>query len=137
MTRITRTRLVATAALEAASAAGLTACTAAAEPAAEKTAVAVADASTEAVLQQNRLSVESAMTAAQAALAQCQADGLGFVSVAVVDRYGQTQALIRGDNAAVHTLEVHPHRPSPRYRPDAVDEWLLAQEHASIAEEAA
>jgi hypothetical protein len=92
MTRITRTRLVAAAALGAASVAGLTACTAAAEPAAEKTAVAVADASTEAVLQQNRLSVESAMTAAQAALAQCQADGLGFVSVAVVDRYGQTQA---------------------------------------------
>lgn len=26
---------------------------------------------------------------------------------------------------------------SPRYRPEAVDEWLLAQEHASTSEEAA
>lgn len=26
---------------------------------------------------------------------------------------------------------------SPRYRPEAVDEWLLAQEHTSTSEEAA
>lgn len=26
---------------------------------------------------------------------------------------------------------------SPRYRPEAVDEWLLAREHASTSEEAA
>lgn len=62
---------------------------------------AVAEGST---VQQGRLSVASAQEVAAAALAKCQADGLGFVSVAVVDRNGQVQALLRGDNAAAHTL---------------------------------
>lgn len=52
-----------------------------------------------------RLSVETAGRAAQAALAQCQADGLGFVTVSVVDRAGNVQAMLRGDNAAQHTVE--------------------------------
>ncbi|WP_323959830.1 heme-binding protein [Arthrobacter sp. JZ12] len=57
----------------------------------------------EAVLTTSRLSVQAAMQAAEAALAQCQSDDLPFVSVAVVDRFGQVQALLRGDNAAQHT----------------------------------
>lgn len=52
-----------------------------------------------------RLSVDAAGRAAQAALAQCQADGLGFVTVSVVDRAGNVQAMLRGDNAAEHTVE--------------------------------
>ncbi|QJW35398.1 GlcG/HbpS family heme-binding protein [Cellulosimicrobium protaetiae] len=68
-------------------------------------AVAVADVTTEDVVQVGRLSVAAAQEAAGAALAACQAEGLGFVSVAVVDRAGQVQALVRGDGAAVHTLE--------------------------------
>jgi uncharacterized protein GlcG (DUF336 family) len=90
----------------------LTACTGtAAEPAGEGPAAsaapvtAVAAVAEESVVQQSRLSVASATEAAEAALARCQADGLGFVTVAVVDRFGQVQALLRGDNAAVHTLE--------------------------------
>ncbi|RVW07843.1 heme-binding protein [Prescottella agglutinans] len=53
----------------------------------------------------NRLSVSTAGRAAQAALAKCQADGLGFVTVSVVDRFGNVQAMLRGDNAAEHTVE--------------------------------
>lgn len=56
-------------------------------------------------MQVGRLSVAAAQEAAGAALAACQAEDLGFVSVAVVDRAGQVQALVRGDGAAVHTLE--------------------------------
>ena len=52
-----------------------------------------------------RLSDEAATKAAQAALTQCKADSLGFVSVSVVDRSGQLQAFVRGDNAAEHTIE--------------------------------
>ncbi|MFM1726558.1 heme-binding protein [Rhodococcus sp. PAM 2766] len=53
----------------------------------------------------DRLSVATAGRAAQAALAKCQADGLGFVTVSVVDRFGSVQAMLRGDNAAEHTVE--------------------------------
>jgi uncharacterized protein GlcG (DUF336 family) len=56
-------------------------------------------------IQQERLSVAAATEAAQAALEACQADGLPFVSVAVVDRSGTVQVLLRGDNAAAHTAE--------------------------------
>lgn len=52
-----------------------------------------------------RLSVATAGRAAQAALARCQADGLRFVTVSVVDRFGNVQAMLRGDNAAQHTVE--------------------------------
>ncbi len=52
-----------------------------------------------------RLSVDTAGRAAQAALAQCKADGFGFVTVSVVDRAGNVQAMLRGDNAAEHTVD--------------------------------
>ena len=52
-----------------------------------------------------RLSVDTAGRAAQAALAQCKADGLGFVTVSIVDRAGNVQAMLRGDNAAEHTVD--------------------------------
>ncbi|KRF09505.1 hypothetical protein ASH00_04795 [Arthrobacter sp. Soil782] len=70
-------------------------------PAASEPAASAEDA----VLSMPRLSIEAATEAAQAALAQCQADNLGFVSVAVVDRFGQVQVLLRGDNAGEHTME--------------------------------
>lgn len=66
---------------------------------------APAESAGEAVLSMPRLSIASATEAAQAALAQCQADNLGFVSVAVVDRFGQVQVMLRGDNAGEHTME--------------------------------
>ncbi|MCK8475668.1 GlcG/HbpS family heme-binding protein [Microbacterium aurugineum] len=71
-------------------------------PAAEATVVNVTE---DRVVTPSRLTADTAMVAAQAALAQCQADGLGFVSVSVVDRFGQLQAFVRGDNAAAHTIE--------------------------------
>ena len=54
---------------------------------------------------QNRVSVGASAKAVAAALAQCQADKLPFVTVAVVDRFGTIQAILRGDNAAEHTIE--------------------------------
>ncbi|WP_035783109.1 GlcG/HbpS family heme-binding protein [Arthrobacter sp. H14] len=63
------------------------------------------DSGGDAVLNMPRLSVEAATEAAEAALAQCQSDDLPFVSVAVVDRFGQVQAMLRGANAAEHTME--------------------------------
>ncbi|WP_035776150.1 heme-binding protein [Arthrobacter sp. H5] len=97
---------------------GLVACSSSAptaEPASDSTPVATAEPTQEttaaaesgsgAVLNLSRLSVQVATEAAQAALSQCQSDGLGFVSVAVVDRFGQIQAMLRGDNAAEHTME--------------------------------
>lgn len=56
-------------------------------------------------VQQERLSIAAATRAAQAALEQCQNDGLPFVSVAVVDRSGMVQVLLRGENAAAHTSD--------------------------------
>ncbi|GAA1737924.1 hypothetical protein GCM10009809_36280 [Isoptericola hypogeus] len=52
-----------------------------------------------------RLTVAGATKAAEAALAECHAQDVPFVTVAVVDRNGQVQAMLRGDNAAEHTLE--------------------------------
>jgi uncharacterized protein GlcG (DUF336 family) len=57
------------------------------------------------VVAQNRISVGASAAAVQAALAKCQADKLPFVTVALVDRFGTVQALLRGDNAAEHTIE--------------------------------
>lgn len=51
------------------------------------------------------LTPEAALKAAQAALAKCRNDGFQ-VTVAVVDRAGLTQALIRDRYAGAHTLEV-------------------------------
>lgn len=57
------------------------------------------------VVAQSRISVGSSAKAVGAALAKCQADKLPFVTVALVDRFGTVQALLRGDNAAEHTIE--------------------------------
>ena len=57
------------------------------------------------VVQQNRISAGASARAVQAALAKCQADKLPFVTVVLVDRFGTVQALLRGDNAAEHTIE--------------------------------
>ncbi len=81
--------------------------TAAANAGAAPTAVPAADIQPvpENVVQQNRISVGASARAVQAALAKCQADKLPFVTVALVDRFGTVQALLRGDNAAEHTIE--------------------------------
>jgi uncharacterized protein GlcG (DUF336 family) len=51
------------------------------------------------------LTPETALKAAQAALAKCRADGYQ-VTVAVVDRSGITQALVRDRFAGAHTVDV-------------------------------
>jgi uncharacterized protein GlcG (DUF336 family) len=53
---------------------------------------------------QKNISLAMAQTIAQAALTQCES--MGFkVSVAVVDRGGQTIVMLRGDGAGLHTPE--------------------------------
>jgi len=81
--------------------------TVAANAGAAPTAVPAADVQPvpENVVQQNRVSVGASAKAVEAALAKCQADKLPFVTVALVDRFGTVQALLRGDNAAEHTIE--------------------------------
>ncbi|WP_427016482.1 GlcG/HbpS family heme-binding protein [Pseudarthrobacter sp. P1] len=59
----------------------------------------------ETVVAQNRITVKASAAAVGAAMDKCQADKLGFVTVALVDRFGTLQALLRGDNAAEHTIE--------------------------------
>lgn len=77
-----------------------------AAPAVAKAATAVdVNPSAENVVPQNRITVGASSQAVTAALAKCQADKLPFVTVAVVDRFGTVQALLRGDNAAEHTIE--------------------------------
>jgi len=51
------------------------------------------------------LTPETALKAAQAALAKCRADGYQ-VTVAVVDRAGLTQVLLRDRYAGAHTVDV-------------------------------
>jgi len=51
------------------------------------------------------LTPETALKAAQAALAKCRADGYQ-VSVAIVDRGGLTQVLLRDRYAGPHTVDV-------------------------------
>src|SRR5437868_8012146 len=51
------------------------------------------------------LTPETALKAAQAALAKCRADGYQ-VAVAVVDRAGLTQVLLRDRYAGAHTVDV-------------------------------
>ena len=51
------------------------------------------------------LTPETALKAAQAALAKCRADGYQ-VSVAIVDRSGLTQVLLRDRYAGPHTVDV-------------------------------
>ena len=59
----------------------------------------------ETVVAQSRISAGASADAVKAALAKCQADKLPFVTVALVDRFGTVQALLRGDNAAEHTID--------------------------------
>ena len=63
--------------------------------------VALAESATFTVKQ---LTPEPALKAAQAALAKCRADGFQ-VSVAVVDRAGLTQVLLRDRFAGAHTVD--------------------------------
>ncbi|MDR6557926.1 uncharacterized protein GlcG (DUF336 family) [Arthrobacter pascens] len=81
--------------------------TASPAPAAAPVAVPAADVQPIAdnVVSQNRITVGASAKAVGAALAKCQADKLPFVTVALVDRFGTVQALLRGDNAAEHTIE--------------------------------
>ena len=65
-------------------------------------ALSAADSATFTVRQ---LTPETALKAAQAALAKCRADGYQ-VAVAVVDRAGLTQVLLRDRFAGAHTVEI-------------------------------
>ncbi|WP_331767998.1 heme-binding protein [Embleya sp. NBC_00896] len=56
------------------------------------------------VVQTSHLTEEAAVTAAQAALDAAEADGRR-VSVAVVDRNGNTIVVLRGDGSGAHTYE--------------------------------
>lgn len=62
-------------------------------------------ASAQATFGTRSLTPETALKAAQAALAHCRKEGFQ-VTVAVVDRAGLTQALVRDRFAGPHTLEV-------------------------------
>ena len=64
--------------------------------------VAIAQSATFTVRQ---LTPETALKAAQAAMAKCRADGYQ-VAVAVVDRAGLTQVLLRDRFAGPHTVEI-------------------------------
>lgn len=99
--------LLLTGGLTAAANAGTTAAAPAAVAAVEPAAVPAVDVqpAPETVVAQNRISVGSSAEAVKAALAKCQADKVPFVTVALVDRFGTVQALLRGDNAAEHTIE--------------------------------
>jgi uncharacterized protein GlcG (DUF336 family) len=55
------------------------------------------------------LTPETALKAAQAAMAKCRADGFQ-VAVAVVDRSGLTQVLLRDRFAGPHTVETAPRK---------------------------
>ncbi|MBD7994373.1 heme-binding protein [Arthrobacter sp. Sa2CUA1] len=59
----------------------------------------------ETTVAQNRITATASAAAVQAALSRCVSDNLPFVTVALVDRFGTVQALLRGDNAAEHTIE--------------------------------
>ena len=62
-------------------------------------------AAADATFTQRHLTPETALKAAQAALAKCRGDGFQ-VSAAVVDRAGLTQVLLRDRYAGPHTVEI-------------------------------
>ncbi|MBC9937581.1 MULTISPECIES: heme-binding protein [unclassified Leucobacter] len=101
----TNRTLIVTAATLLAASAGLVGCASATAEKPQTSAAAATVVHEGNTVSSARLSAQTATVAAQAALAQCEADGLGFVTVAVVDRNGQLQALVRGNNAAEHTIE--------------------------------
>ena len=67
-------------------------------------AAALTSAASAQVLQEKNMSLEIALELAQGAVEACAADGYN-VSAAVVDRGGTLRALLRADNAGVHTPE--------------------------------
>lgn len=67
-------------------------------------AAALTSAASAQVLQEKNMSLEIALELAQGAVQACSADGYN-VSAAVVDRGGTLRALLRADNAGVHTPE--------------------------------
>lgn len=69
----------------------------------------VASAAPEATYSVKLLAPETALAAAQAALASCRAAG-NQVAVAVVDRSGLLQVLLRDRFAGAHTLEIAPQK---------------------------
>jgi uncharacterized protein GlcG (DUF336 family) len=70
---------------------------------------AAAQAAPRAVFSSVQMTPETALQAAQAALASCRQAGYQ-VSVAVVDRSGQIQVLLRDRFAGAHTLDVAPQK---------------------------
>lgn len=99
--------LLLTGGLTVAANAGSGAGSASTETAAAVAAVATVDIkpAPETTVAQNRITAAASATAVQAALSSCAAEKLPFVTVALVDRFGTVQALLRGDNAAEHTIE--------------------------------
>lgn len=99
--------LVLTAGATAAANAGKASPAQVAAPAVAPAVVTAADVepSQDNIMAQNRITVAASAKAVGAALGKCQADKLPFVTVALVDRFGTVQALLRGDNAAEHTVE--------------------------------
>lgn len=57
------------------------------------------------IVTQHRIATMASATAVRVAMETCQGQNLPFVTVALVDRFGTVQALLRGDNAAEHTIE--------------------------------
>jgi hypothetical protein len=72
-----------------------------------------ATAGDDAVVVYKSLSPEVALAAAQAALKQCRNDGFQ-VAVAVVDRFGQAQVMLRDRYAGLPPPIPQPARPTPR-----------------------
>ena len=69
------------------------------------TVAASASVAAPATFTTRELTPETALQAAQAALAKCRVDGYQ-VAVAVVDRHGLTQVLLRDRFAGAHTIDV-------------------------------
>ncbi len=63
-----------------------------------------APASAQGLLTTHRVSAPLALEAVGAAVAQCATQGY-FVSAVVVDASGTRQAVLRGDNAGIHTMD--------------------------------
>ena len=67
-------------------------------------AVAAVPAFAQGLLSTHRVSAELALEAVGAAVAQCKSQGYAESAV-VVDASGARQALLRGDNAGIHTID--------------------------------
>jgi uncharacterized protein GlcG (DUF336 family) len=67
-------------------------------------AVAAVPAFAQGLLNMHRVSAQLALEAVGAAVAQCASQGY-FESAVVVDASGARQAVLRGDNAGIHTID--------------------------------